>query len=166
MYGCTDTKPRKARSAQWFSKHVHVMLDFFSSPSAAVQHMHWFRLINPHLLMVSVNRRPQRVWGRFLPNGRPVRQAEDRGVLERRCDVKLQWLQEEWRERERKELRFHVRLLQSQVGGAYWLSLTVGHHAAAMLWGRGRLCSSWGERIGGSVCVCVSVCESKTKPQM
>lgn len=27
---------------------------FFSSPSAAVQHMHRFCLINPHLLMVSV----------------------------------------------------------------------------------------------------------------
>lgn len=33
----------------------------------------------------------------------------------------------------RKRELFHVRLLQSQVGGAYWMSLTEGHHAAAML---------------------------------
>lgn len=33
------------------------------------------------------------------------------------------------------EDRFHVRLLQSQVGRAYGLSLTLGHRAAATPWG-------------------------------
>ncbi|KAM7368821.1 hypothetical protein PAMP_013128 [Pampus punctatissimus] len=40
--------------------------------------------------------------------------------------------------------RFDVRLLQSPVGGASRLSLTLGHHAAAQPWGRGCLCSSLG----------------------